>query len=90
MPFRQLGGRFWRAGHCHDRQGHTSDVMCGPLPARGCTVHQARAHHCLPPSEQRDGGTRAQEDQNCLACVWCRPGVAVSPTLGAVGATCRA
>jgi hypothetical protein len=59
-----------------------SPLMCGPLPARGCAGHQARAHHCLPPSEQRDGGTRAQEDQNCLACVWCRPGVAVSRQLG--------
>jgi hypothetical protein len=67
----QLGGMFWRASLCHNRQGH---------PIHPCSMdlclheawHLSHAHQCLPPSEQRDGGAWAQADQRCLACMWWR------------------
>ncbi len=49
---RQLGGTFWRAGHCHNRQRHPIH-LCSLDQDLHTAGHQACAHHCLPPSKQR-------------------------------------
>jgi len=84
---RQLGGTFWRAGYCHYRQRHAVHLCSVVLYLHG-TGHQARAHHCLPPAEQRYGGAVAQADQGCPTCTWCGSCVAFPPSVGAAGPTC--
>jgi hypothetical protein len=68
----QLGGTFWCAGHSHKRQGCTVH-LCIVDRCLHEPWHQARAHHCLPHSEQWDGGARAQANQGCLTCTWWGP-----------------
>jgi hypothetical protein len=40
--------RFWRAGHCHDRQRHPIYLCCVDFYLH-MVGHQAHTHNCLPP-----------------------------------------
>jgi hypothetical protein len=83
----QLGGTFWRAWDYHHRQRNTVH-FCPVVFYMHEPRHQARAHHCLPPTEQRHGGARAQAAQGCPTCTWGGPGVALPSPVGVAGPTC--
>jgi hypothetical protein len=57
--YHQLGCSFWRAGHCHNGQGHPIH-LCNVVLYMHTVGYPAHAHLCLPPSEQWDGGACAE------------------------------
>ncbi len=84
----QLDGTFWRAGYCYYRQRHTIH-LCSVVFYLHEPGHQARAYHCLPPTEQWHGGACAQADQGCPTCTWCGSRVAFPSSVGIARPTCR-